>query len=200
MSGREPWALALPAVIRVAAAGDREAVAALLARMDRDGLYERHFAHGEAPNLALLRRLERIDGRDHVAMIAIGPDATVVGHAEYVACDRSAEFALLVHPAWRDRGIGRALLAGLLTQAKSAGQAELNGMIQATNTRAIQLTRRMGFSLRPGEDRRTVIVWRALRGVPPAAASGAGGQARGAAPDTPCHDPDRIPLHRRPGP
>jgi GNAT superfamily N-acetyltransferase len=169
VSGREPWADVALRGIRAAGREDRIEVAGLLARMDRDGLYERHFAHGEAPNLALLRRLDDVDGINRVALLAVGADDTAIGHAEYVATDGVAEFALLVLPSARDCGVGRALLAALVERATAVGQREMNGVIQATNTRAVQLSRKLGFSLRPGEDRRTVIVSRPLCTVPTSA-------------------------------
>jgi GNAT superfamily N-acetyltransferase len=147
VSAREPWA-------DVALRGIRAA--------GREGLYERHFAHGEAPNHALLRRLDDVDGINRVALLAVGADDTAIGHAEYVATEGLAEFALLVLPSARDRGVGRALLAALVELATGVGQRELNGVIQATNTRALELSRNLGFSLRPGEDRRTVIVSRPM--------------------------------------
>jgi GNAT superfamily N-acetyltransferase len=110
----------------------------------------------------LLRRLDDVDGINRVALLAVGADDTAIGHAEYVATEGLAEFALLVLPSARDRGVGRALLAALVELATGVGQRELNGVIQATNTRALELSRNLGFSLRPGEDRRTVIVSRPM--------------------------------------
>jgi hypothetical protein len=91
MSAREPWA---GVAIRAAIATDAAAIRTFLAAMDRDGLYERHFAHGEAPNLALIARLARLDGRQRTMFLAVGADGTVIGHAEYVAEWRSSRIRL----------------------------------------------------------------------------------------------------------
>lgn len=200
MSAREPWANVAPQGIRAASRADRFAVASLLASMDQDGLYERHFAHGEAPNLALLRRLDEVDGRDRVALLAVGADDTAIGHAEYVATEGSAEFALLVHPSARDRGVGRALLGTLVERATQVGLRQMSGLILAANTRALQLSRKLGFRLRPGEDRRTVIVSRPLWTAPVSAAGSPDATSPGV-PKEPFnhHDIDRISLHRRAG-
>lgn len=193
MSAREPWA---GVAIRPAVAIDAAAIRNFLAAMDRDGLYERHFAHGEAPNLALLARLARTDGRQRAMFLAVGADGTVIGHAEYVADGEAAEFALLLLPAFRGAGIGGQLLDALLIAAAGAGLQTMDGVIQATNTRAIQLARKRGFHVRSGGERTTVIVSRPLQpehgdSPPPA-------QDRCPVPqEFAHHDPDRTSLHRR---
>lgn len=201
MSGRPPWAAVTTGIrIRHASEADRPGLAAFLRAMDGEGLYQRHFAHGEAPNLALLGRLGMLDGRNRVMLLAMGADARLVGHAEYVSDAPGAEFALVVLPNWRDRGVGRVLLDALVKTAAEAGLQELHGLIQATNTRALQLVRKRGFHAGPGDDPRTVIVSRQLTPadaadrIDPARA----GQPAAFPPNR--HDPDRVPLHRRPGP
>jgi acetyltransferase len=193
MSAREPWA---GVDIRPAITTDGPAIRTFLAAMDRDGLYERHFAHGEAPNLALIDRLARLDGRQRTMFLAVGADSTVIGHAEYVADRETAEFALMLLPAFRGAGIGRRLLDALLTTAASAGLQTMYGIIQATNTRAIQLARKRGFHVRPGEERTTVIVSRQL--LPKHGVLSSLAPDRCLAPqENTHHDPDRTSLHRR---
>ena len=197
MSARQPWAVAETALrIRSAIHSDRAALAEFLAAMDPEGLYERHFAHGDAPNHALLGRLAGANGLDRVVLLGVGAGGTVIGHAEYVAEAGSAEFALMVAPAWRDCGVGKALLAVLLATAKAAGQREMHGMIQATNTRALMVARKHGFGVRPGDDRQTVLVSRPLSQPLVATSPDQGYGATSDAPETSCHDPDRTPLHR----
>lgn len=186
MSARQSWAEPTQLQVRAAGLHDHDRIARFLAAMDRDGLYERHFAHGEAPNQALLRRMEALDQGERVAVLAVGYDGEVLGHAEYVAERGAAEFALMVLPLFRHHGIGRRLLNALLEIAAAAGQREMHGIIQATNTRALQLVRNSGFRLVPGIDRTTVIASRQLSPSQP--------------PPFIRHDPDRTSLHRRPGP
>jgi len=186
--------------LRMASPNDRERVARFLAEMDRDGLYQRHFAYGEAPNLALLARLAASDLRDRVSVLAVGPDGEVLGHAEYVAIEDGAEYALMLLPRVRGLGLGRRLLGALIEIATAAGQGELHGIIQAGNTPALQLSLRMGFRVVPGADRTTVIVSRELAPTQSAAIR----QSRPGAADYPTlpaiHDPDRTSLHRGIGP
>lgn len=201
MSARQQWTDTLmPIRLRTASVEDHERVARFLAAMDREGLYKRHFAHGDGPNLALLARLAATDGSDRVAVIALNHAGEVLAHAEYVATDGGAEYALMVLPELRGIGLGRRLLAALLKIAKAAGQRQLHGMIQAGNTPAIQLALKLGFRVVPGADRTTVIVSRDLE---PARLAVTVEDRRGAEPDPlplALHDPDRTPLYRRPGP
>ena len=130
MTARLPWmAAARHFPIRSAVPSDRDRVARLLAAMDHDGLYQRHFTHGAAPNLALLRRLDALDHRRRVAVLALGRDGEAVGHGEYVAENETAEFALLVLPRFRARGIGKRMLQALIDIATAAGLSGLHGMI-----------------------------------------------------------------------
>ncbi|MDZ4254802.1 MAG: GNAT family N-acetyltransferase [Sulfuritalea sp.] len=201
MSARQPWATDIPKVeVRTAGAGDRQHVAGFLAAMDRAGLYQRHFSHGEAPNQALLRRLDAVDQRDRVALLAVDLDGEVLGHGEYVAADSKAEFAFMVLPQYRAQGIGGRLLQALLDIAVAVGQEEMHGIIQAGNTQALKLTLKHGFRVIPGDDPTAVIVSRQLR--PAMLAAPAGADCSTALYPFPPnrHDPDRTPLHRRPGP
>ncbi len=140
--------------------------------MDREGLYERHFTHGEAPNLALLRRLDLLDQRERVAILALSHDGAVLGHGEYVAEDGEAEFALMLLRLYRGRGIGTRLLRALLESARNAGQTKVHGVIQATNARASQLALRNGFRIVPGDDARVLIVSRELEAALPIPTAG----------------------------
>jgi len=200
VSARQPWADSTRLQVRAVGPHDHARIARFLAAMDRAGLYERHFAHGEAPNQALLRRMEALDQRERVAVVAVGHDGELLGHAEYVAEHGAAEFALMVLPLFRVRGIGRRLLHTLLEIAAAAGQRELHGIIQASNPRALQLVRSSGFRLVPGADRTTVIASRQLPPSPDATQT----VPVIAADHRPLpfirHDSDRTPLHRRPGP
>lgn len=200
MTARPPWAAASGLRVRHADATDRDALAGFLGAMDGAGLYQRHFAHGEAPNQALLGRLDAADGRDRVVLLAVDAAGRVVGHAEYVAQDGEAEFALMVLPNWRDCGIGQALLDSLIAVATDAGLRRLYGMIQATNTRALQVVRKRGFRLAAGDDATTVIVSRSLAQQGLADLTDPACAAPPAVSHPNRHDPDRVPLHRRPGP
>jgi len=159
---------AVPVSVRDAGPGDHDRVAAMLAAMDREGLYRRHFAAGDAPNRLLLARLaEAADARRALACIALDPEGQVIGHAEYVADGEGVDFAIMVLPAWRRRGIARALLAHLTWRARTAGHRRLHGDVQSTNAAMLAMMRGAGFSLRGTGDATVVMVERCFAGLPP---------------------------------
>lgn len=201
MSARHPWATVGEGFrIRHASPADHAALADLIRNMDKPGLYERHFAHGDAPNQALLQRLAYADGRGRVVLLGVGADGTAIAHAEYVSVAANAEFALMVLPAWRGRGVGQALLGALLESAAGSNQTQMHGMIQGANTAAIQVARSLGFSVRIGDERATVIVSRHLVPVRAADPTGPKTGASITIPISVRHDLDRTALHRCPGP
>ena len=58
----------------------------------------------------------------------------------------SGHFAISVHPDWRNRGIGNALLGSLITWAQTIPEIEkINLKVRADNPRAIALYRKHGF-------------------------------------------------------
>lgn len=162
MSARLPE-LALPVRIRRAGPADRRDVARMLAGMDRDGLYHRHFSHGDAPNAALLKRLDEVDGRDRMVVVAQGPDGRVVGHGEYAPDGSGVEFALMVLPAWRGRGIAGAMLRQLAREARAAGHEEIHGQIQAGNTAMLYLAQAAGFACEASDEPAVLVVRQALQ-------------------------------------
>ncbi len=155
------WTLPL---LRTAQSDDKDAVRRFLASMDRDGLYRRHFSVGDAPNIALLKRMDMLDKRNRLALLAVDRDGGVLAHGEYVADKGIAEFALMVLPLFRLRGIGTCLLRELMDVALNAGQRKMIGVVQATNARALRLVLSNGFQAVSGEDRTSVIVSVALGG------------------------------------
>ncbi|MCF8151503.1 MAG: GNAT family N-acetyltransferase [Burkholderiaceae bacterium] len=186
MSIRQAWAAnrrKFP--IRSAVPSDRDRVERFLAAMDREGLYQRHFGHGQAHNLALLRRIDALDHRSRVAVLALARDGELAGHGEYVAEYGVAEFALMVLPRFRCHGLARRMLQALLDIAAAAGLHRVHGMIQASNARALSVALNCGFQVLPGDDPRVVIVSCEIVAAQP--------------PSELRHDPDRTPLHRCPG-
>ena len=102
-----------------------------------------------------------------VARVGADP-GTVVGYIAYRrVIDEMHVVLIAVHPAWRRRGIARALLCEAMEQARhrACGKATLE--VRVSNTAAQQLYYRLGFApvgvrpkyyTRPTED--ALILWR----------------------------------------
>ncbi|MDX1377060.1 MAG: GNAT family N-acetyltransferase [Burkholderiales bacterium] len=101
---------------------------------------------------AYIRRLIEVDQAREVALAAVtmleGAEL-IIGVARYAleAGGRSCEFALVIADAWQGRGIGRRMLAKLISVARARGLAEMYGDVLSTNRPMLELARRLGFSV-----------------------------------------------------
>ncbi|MFT3814418.1 MAG: GNAT family N-acetyltransferase [Acidovorax sp.] len=138
---------------------------------------ERAFVHGlsleagtnrmmspRMPSDAEIHRWTETDPEREVALIATTETQGRVqqaGVARYVMDDsrQAAEFAIVLADAWQGRGLGRALLAELIRQAREAGLRQLVGTTASENRAMIGLARRLGFSVRrdPGSAAVTLL-------------------------------------------
>lgn len=151
--------------IRPALPEDRALTAAFLAGLSADSRYQRHFQHGPAPDRELLRRLELVDYSRHMVLVAVtvvGAREAIVGHAEWVATEAGAEFALVIADDWQRCGLGSQLLAQLETWGRIVGLSELHGEIIATNLAMLGLAQRAGFQSHHGRDARVKLIRKSL--------------------------------------
>src|SRR6478609_9622672 len=103
------------------------------------------------------RALLAVDGRDHVALVAVSARGEPVGIARLIR-DRlrpdEAEVALEVVDAWHRRGVGRLLLTALADLAEPLGVRRVHALVLPENTAAFALLRSV-FPVclaRPGRD------------------------------------------------
>lgn len=106
---------------------------------------------------ALLRLLTEVDQRLHRAWVLAlcEPGHRLIADARLVADPAQpgvAEFALAVADAWQGRGLGRRLMAHLVTQARRQGLTQLFGDALAENRRMLGLMREAGARLQPHPD------------------------------------------------
>ena len=105
------------------------------------------------PSLEELRRFTAVDSEREVALIAtteVGGRERQVGVARYVKDEvrpGEAEFAIVLADAWQRRGLGRALLAALIDEARRAHLRRLIGTALSENVGMLRLARRLGFSV-----------------------------------------------------
>jgi ribosomal protein S18 acetylase RimI-like enzyme len=136
-----------PAVVaRPLRHGDVRTVIALFERLSERSRRLRF--HGPKPCLSRsdLRTLTAIDRTRHVLVAYVGDDPAPVAIARLVRHGRhgrSAEIAFAVADEYHGRGIGSALTAELIADAREAGVTEVTALVSNGNTAAVGLLRRI---------------------------------------------------------
>lgn len=118
--------------------------------------------HGgvKADSDPLLTHLTQVDGRRHIAFVAVlacDDGELIVGEARCVRGTAArpegpAEFALAVADAWQGRGLARQLLRALLATAEQAGIDSIVGDVLACNGRMAAFMQREGFEMADDEE------------------------------------------------
>jgi len=134
-------------------AHDAPALGALIESLPPVDRRRRFHGAVNALSPAQLENLTGVDQQQHVAL-AVTADAPVsaplIAEARWVvdASGAAAEFALLVAPAWRRRGIGERCIRALLRAASAHDLSWIYGTVLADNAPMLALMRRCGFSCR----------------------------------------------------
>ncbi len=116
-SGSSVW-------IRPIRPDDKEGLRVGLGRLSRGTIYRRFLAAKPRFTSAELRYLTEVDGRDHIALVAVDADGDLVAVARCVRFpDRpdTAEMAVVVGDGLQGQGLGRALAHRLADAALAAG-------------------------------------------------------------------------------
>ena len=106
--------------------GDKQRLSLALGRLSRETIRRRFFAAKPRFTSGELRYLTEVDGRNHLALVALladDPDA-IVGVARCVRLPEepaTAEFAIVVGDALQGRGLGTLLARQLAAAARAAG-------------------------------------------------------------------------------
>jgi len=140
-------------VVRAAATGDAEAVAALVDELDDLQRPWRVFAPRPRTRTALLERLRRGEVGENACRLVAEVNGRVVGtafahvvQASTVSEERAVEVsAFVVAPAERGRGVGSALLAACGRFARERGVRSLTLKTFAQNEASLDYWRRRGF-------------------------------------------------------
>jgi ribosomal protein S18 acetylase RimI-like enzyme len=101
--------------------------------------------NGPKPCLGVpdLRQLARVDATRHALVGYVEGDPLPVALAELVRDGASAEIAFAVADDHHRRGIGSALAAELLADARAAGIEEITALVSSDNPAALALLRRV---------------------------------------------------------
>jgi ribosomal protein S18 acetylase RimI-like enzyme len=94
-----------------------------------------------------LEQLATVDAAHHVLVASIEGDARPVAIARLVRDGNRAEIAFAVADEHQQRGIGPALAAKLIEDARAAGITEIGALVSSDNRAAISLLRRIAGAL-----------------------------------------------------
>ncbi len=140
---------------------DAEAHGAFFARLSPEDIRYRFFTAMRVLSPEQMARMTQIDYEREMAFVAVrersesdGGDETV-GVARLV-CENAerGEFAVVVQPDMKGRGLARALMTRLIEWGRAQGLVEIAGQVLADNQPMLAFMRRLGFTLHrmPGED------------------------------------------------
>jgi RimJ/RimL family protein N-acetyltransferase len=127
---------------------DKDALVAFFARLSPESRRRRFLAPKPRLTTRDLVSLTEVDGRTHVALVALDRDGAIVGVARYAAWrDRPerADVAFAVADDWHGRGLGTVLGDRLVEHARRSGLTALTGSTLGENGPARSLLRRLGF-------------------------------------------------------
>ena len=117
-----------------------------LGRLSPDTVYRRFLGAKSRFSTGELRYLTEVDGRDHIALVAVedsDPD-TLIAVARCIRLGEhgtTAEIAIVVADRWQGLGLGRLLLAILAARAREQGIRGFSAVLLADNRPAHRLLR-----------------------------------------------------------
>ncbi len=127
--------------------GDTRTVLQLFERLSEQSRRARF--NGSKPCLGgtELRKLALVDGTHHALVAHVECDPEPVAIARLVRQGVSAEIAFVVADEYQQCGIGSALAAELVADARAAGITEITALVASDNPAAVALLRRIANRL-----------------------------------------------------
>jgi acetyltransferase len=125
-------------LIRPIAATDKVRLSVALGRLSDRAIRQRFLAAKPRLTSAELRYLTEVDGRDHIALVAVPADdpESIVAVARCVRfsdAPDTAEFAIVVGDPLQGRGLGSLLARELATAARAAGIRRFSATMAGEN-------------------------------------------------------------------
>jgi acetyltransferase len=119
-------------------------------------IYFRFFSPVKSLSPTMLARFTQIDYDREIALVAFdgeedGEKMAGVGRVIADPDGKRGEFAIIVGDPWQGKGIGSVLLRRCLHLAKEQGMETVDGVVLAENHPMLNLGRKLGFRVLPGE-------------------------------------------------
>jgi protein lysine acetyltransferase len=124
--------------------GDARTVMSVFERLSGQSRRTRFNGPKNCLSFSELRQLAAVDATRHALIAYVEGDPLPVAIARLVRDGRSAEVAFAVADEYQHRGIGAALAAELVSDARLAGITEITALTTPDNPAAIALVRRVG--------------------------------------------------------
>ena len=130
-------------VIRPIEPGDKERLVNGLAQLSAESIRKRFLAAKPRFTKSELRYLTEVDGRNHIALVALDDDQLVAVARCVRLPDRpdTAEMAIVVGDPWQGQGLGRALTLALADAAVAVGIRRFAATMLGDNEAARRLMR-----------------------------------------------------------
>lgn len=135
-------------VIRPIRPEDAAAHVALFRRLTPEDVRYRFFNLLRELPPVQVRRMTKVDYITEMALVAVRASGETVGVARLVIGGPDAEFAIVVEPAMKGRGVARRLMEKLLRWARSKGLERVTGQVLAENAPMLAFMRRLGAEIR----------------------------------------------------
>jgi acetyltransferase len=148
-------------VLRPIRPEDAAAHGRFFARLSPEDIRYRFFTAMRALSPEQMARMTQIDYEREMAFVAVRERPEAEGGAETVGVarlvcenDQRGEFAVVVQPDMKGRGLARALMGRLVDWGRMQGLGEIAGQVLAENQPMLAFMRRLGFTIHrlPGED------------------------------------------------
>lgn len=132
-------------------------------RMSDDARYMRFMRSVREPNIERVRKTLSSFPASGFGIVATAPAVDgidIVGSAIYVIGNdpTTCEFAITVGAAFGGAGLARMLMTALIESAKSRGLEAMEGFVLAANQPMLRLAGRLGFTVTPDADDRSVRI------------------------------------------
>ncbi len=137
---------------------DAKAHAEAFRRLRPEDIRWRFFSPLKELPVEQIARMTQVDYDREMAFIAVDAQAWTVGVARLIRSpDGDAEFAVIVDPAWKGRGLGRVLMRRIIDWGREVGVRRVIGLVLADNAPMLGFVRALGFSARRLPDEADVL-------------------------------------------
>ena len=145
----EHWnALGMQLTVRPIRPEDAAAHAALFSRISPEDVRYRFFSALRELSPERIARMTQVDYDREMAFIAVRANGDTVGVSRLVCEGDVGEFAVIVQPDMKGRGLARHLMERLIDWGRAQGMTTIVGQVLTENAPMLAFVRKLGFSIR----------------------------------------------------